>query len=79
MPWHDVDVLVQGNTARDVAWNFIQRWNHHKEANEPELILRDEILPDDENTGTCVCQVVRSIGPWSGSPNERIEDSILSK
>eukprot|EP01083_Nonionella_stella_P190805 706548_1 len=30
MPWHDVDVEVRGEVARDVAVNFVQRWNHHK-------------------------------------------------
>ncbi|KAL6070882.1 Phospholipase [Balamuthia mandrillaris] len=28
MPWHDVQVQVDGAAAKDVAWNFIQRWNH---------------------------------------------------
>lgn len=27
MPWHDIGVMVQGATARDVARHFIQRWN----------------------------------------------------
>lgn len=27
MPWHDLGVLVQGESARDVARHFIQRWN----------------------------------------------------
>ena len=79
MPWHDVDVRVDGNTARDVALNFIQRWNHHKDRNEPDLVLRPEIIPDSDNTGTCVCQVVRSLGAWSGSPDERREDSIYRR
>ena len=30
MPWHDVQVLVQGLAAQDVAWHFIERWNHHR-------------------------------------------------
>ena len=76
MPWHDIDVKVDGNTAREVAKNFIERWNHHKEKGEPDLVLRNEIIPDEKNTGTCVCQVVRSLGEWSGSPNGRREDSI---
>lgn len=27
MPWHDVGIMVQEATARDVARHFIQRWN----------------------------------------------------
>lgn len=27
MPWHDIGVMVQGATARDIARHFIQRWN----------------------------------------------------
>lgn len=27
MPWHDIGVMVQGASARDVARHFIQRWN----------------------------------------------------
>jgi hypothetical protein len=30
MPWHDVQVLVQGLAAQDVAWHFIENWNHHR-------------------------------------------------
>eukprot|EP01102_Stenamoeba_stenopodia_P004549 TRINITY_DN1484_c0_g1_i4.p1 TRINITY_DN1484_c0_g1~~TRINITY_DN1484_c0_g1_i4.p1 ORF type:complete len:1275 (-),score=210.16 TRINITY_DN1484_c0_g1_i4:125-3949(-) len=28
MPWQDVHMKVNGEAARDVALNFIQRWNH---------------------------------------------------
>lgn len=27
MPWHDIGIMVQGASARDVARHFIQRWN----------------------------------------------------
>ena len=27
MPWHDVHCAVNGEAARDIAINFIQRWN----------------------------------------------------
>lgn len=27
MPWHDIGVMVEGASARDVARHFIQRWN----------------------------------------------------
>ena len=29
MPWHDIHTMIDGPVARDVAANFIQRWNHH--------------------------------------------------
>jgi len=25
---HDIHMMVDGDAARDVAWNFIERWNH---------------------------------------------------
>eukprot|EP01113_Clastostelium_recurvatum_P006361 TRINITY_DN1286_c0_g1_i6.p1 TRINITY_DN1286_c0_g1~~TRINITY_DN1286_c0_g1_i6.p1 ORF type:complete len:1347 (-),score=391.81 TRINITY_DN1286_c0_g1_i6:62-4102(-) len=33
MPWHDIGLRVDGLAARDVCFNFIQRWNHAKESN----------------------------------------------
>lgn len=30
MPWHDEALVVFGESARDVARHFIQRWNIHK-------------------------------------------------
>jgi phosphatidylserine/phosphatidylglycerophosphate/cardiolipin synthase-like enzyme len=29
LPWHDIHCIVTGDIARDVASNFIIRWNHH--------------------------------------------------
>eukprot|EP01128_Nolandella_sp_AFSM9_P005911 TRINITY_DN2951_c0_g1_i2.p1 TRINITY_DN2951_c0_g1~~TRINITY_DN2951_c0_g1_i2.p1 ORF type:complete len:528 (-),score=79.17 TRINITY_DN2951_c0_g1_i2:406-1989(-) len=29
MPWHDIQMYVEGDLARDLADNFVQRWNHH--------------------------------------------------
>ena len=40
MPWHDVDVQLFSVAAADVALNFIQRWNHHKDTSYPTLELR---------------------------------------
>jgi phosphatidylserine/phosphatidylglycerophosphate/cardiolipin synthase-like enzyme len=31
MPWHDIQAYVNELAARDVAYNFVQRWNHHKQ------------------------------------------------
>ena len=47
MPWHDVHMSVDGTAARDVARNFIQRWNHHKEVIAspfPYLIPRNRFV-----------------------------------
>ncbi len=30
MPWHDEVLVVTGETARDCARHFIQRWNTYK-------------------------------------------------
>jgi len=34
MPWHDIQIYVDGLAARDLAWNFVQRWNHHKKTTQ---------------------------------------------
>jgi phospholipase D1/2 len=34
MPWHDIQMYVDGLAARDLAWNFVQRWNHHKKTTQ---------------------------------------------
>ncbi|KAK5582590.1 hypothetical protein RB653_004175 [Dictyostelium firmibasis] len=46
MPWHDVHTKIVGPSAKDVASNFIQRWNHAiyvERANkfQPLLIPKD--------------------------------------
>ncbi|KAN0049979.1 hypothetical protein ACTA71_003077 [Dictyostelium dimigraforme] len=54
MPWHDVHTKIIGPSAKDVASNFIQRWNHAiyvERANkfQPLLIPKDYTgLPSDE-------------------------------
>jgi phospholipase D1/2 len=77
MPWHDIHMVVEGSAANDVAFNFIQRWNHAARDNHapvsylilPEstdvLSSRKEILTSDEIRTTVTCQVVRSVGLWS--------------
>ncbi|KYQ93680.1 hypothetical protein DLAC_11611 [Tieghemostelium lacteum] len=50
MPWHDVSISLDGQAARDVAVNFIQRWNHAKDSNPrvykkyPYLMISKEDL-----------------------------------
>eukprot|EP00013_Stygamoeba_regulata_P009165 CAMPEP_0177670472 /NCGR_PEP_ID=MMETSP0447-20121125/24105_1 /TAXON_ID=0 /ORGANISM="Stygamoeba regulata, Strain BSH-02190019" /LENGTH=954 /DNA_ID=CAMNT_0019177633 /DNA_START=1 /DNA_END=2865 /DNA_ORIENTATION=+ len=74
MPWHDIHCRIDGWAARDVAWNFIERWNAHKRDLEPSKqpvpwLCLDPAPPSSSRSfgsGTCKCQVLRSISPWSG-------------
>jgi len=69
MPWHDVMVGVNGLAARDVALNFILRWNHHKDDYYPSLYFNTTPLISQ---GTSTCQLLRSMDEWSGGGrNER--------
>ena len=58
MPWHDIHMRCEGDAARDVATNFIQRWNHHHEAlkQHKPLIPKTHFL---HRTGNVAVQVVR--------------------
>lgn len=71
---------VDGYAARDVAKNFIQRWNHHRNAMQMSSTL---IIPKASllcpPLGTCNCQVLRSLSTWSGYNEEgRTECSIYN-
>ena len=46
MPWHDTMIQVDGDAARDVALNFISRWNHHREWNENQPFINWRSVPD---------------------------------
>lgn len=80
MPWHDTMIQVNGDAARDVALNFISRWNHHRQWNENQPVitwrnslpeaLKSPILTGATTPGTCTCQVLRSIDEWSGAPTK---------
>lgn len=79
MPWHDIHMRVGGEAARDVALNFIQRWNHHRDKKNETMraqvpYLLPSVSPPQTPAGTCECQVVRSLSDWSGC--NRTEDSI---
>lgn len=30
MPFHDIAVMIEGDTANDLAHHFVQLWNHAK-------------------------------------------------
>ncbi|CAF1270567.1 unnamed protein product [Rotaria sordida] len=52
MPWHDEALVVFGQTARDAARHFIQRWNIHKYEKYPKKDFYPFLLPksyDDIN------------------------------
>eukprot|EP01104_Vermistella_antarctica_P015680 TRINITY_DN5200_c0_g1_i1.p1 TRINITY_DN5200_c0_g1~~TRINITY_DN5200_c0_g1_i1.p1 ORF type:complete len:1602 (+),score=295.86 TRINITY_DN5200_c0_g1_i1:186-4991(+) len=78
MPWHDVHLSFGGKAASDVAWNFVQRWNHHISDREDHkryepLALWPEPKGGDrlgrwcgkDRKHTSTVQVLRSIGNWS--------------
>lgn len=84
MPWHDIMISLDGEAARDVAMNFILRWNHHRagewdEDAYPMIAFargRDSVPRVPPATATCTCQVLRSISEWSGSST--VESTIHS-
>ena len=77
MPWHDVHLRIKGPSARDVACNFIERWNHHKRElncqHSPYLLPKQVPL---SRRGNMKCQILRSIGKWSCGCRDA-EHSIL--
>jgi len=79
MGFHDLHMCVDGKAALDVAKNFMHRWNHHKSINGEQHIPYLYPNPNSEfadkaKTANTTCQIVRSIGEWSGG--NRTEDSI---
>lgn len=83
MPWHDVDICVYGEAARDVARNFVERWNHHKDVAYPHKSIPSLSVkkgPANESfncKGSCTVQVIRSLDLWSGG--SRLEQSIYGE
>eukprot|EP01094_Clydonella_sp_ATCC50884_P025320 TRINITY_DN660_c1_g1_i1.p1 TRINITY_DN660_c1_g1~~TRINITY_DN660_c1_g1_i1.p1 ORF type:complete len:818 (+),score=198.65 TRINITY_DN660_c1_g1_i1:184-2454(+) len=79
MPWHDVHLKIEGDAARDVAFNFIQRWNHHKVAVDASVPYIAPTTPSNVSESLshgCRCQIVRSIAEWSGGMGRGKEKSI---
>jgi phospholipase D1/2 len=59
-------VKVVGGVARDIARNFIQRWNKSKKQKLPFIALKS--LPDPKNNEkypACTVQCLRSASYWS--------------
>lgn len=70
MPNHCVAIELRGGSVWDVGYNFIQRWNHHKdsvgESSFPYLIPPEEPEPKDSK-GSVTCRILRSLSEWSGA------------
>jgi phospholipase D1/2 len=88
MPWRDEALVTFGESARDLARHFIQRWNQCKREKVPKNNDYPYLLPkaysDDLNINhdwlkdplySCDLQLTRSLDSWSGGITER-EDSI---
>ncbi|CAK9826437.1 Phospholipase D1 [Anthophora retusa] len=91
MPWHDIGVMVQNASARDVARHFIQRWNAIKMEKAklnscyPFLLPKSykdckSYVPFIEKAAihNVQCQVLRSVSSWSAGflDSETLEQSI---
>ncbi|XP_076675622.1 phospholipase D [Andrena cerasifolii] len=91
MPWHDMGVMVQGASARDIARHFIQRWNAIKmekaKLNPSYPFLLPKSYNDCRSYAPFIekdalhnvdCQVLRSVSSWSAGflDSETIERSI---
>ncbi|XP_063987421.1 phospholipase D2 [Diachasmimorpha longicaudata] len=90
MPWHDVGMMVQGASARDVARHFIQRWNAIKMEKSKLNATYPFLLPKSySNFGSpqvfgdgmlknVKCQVLRSVSSWSAGflEADTLEQSI---
>ncbi|CAJ0572363.1 unnamed protein product, partial [Mesorhabditis spiculigera] len=86
MPWHDIHSVTFGQSARDVARHFIQRWNATKTEKLKDDAAYPYLLPKSyenlkvprifKNIADPVnAQVLRSLSGWSGMMH-RTEDSI---
>lgn len=73
-PWHDIGLSIAGRPARDVARNFIQRWNHHiRETGTPahpvlapvtagdDVVLEERFSEWSKSAYTGTVQIVRSL------------------
>ncbi|XP_043803010.1 phospholipase D2 isoform X1 [Apis laboriosa] len=91
MPWHDIGIMVQGATARDVARHFIQRWNAIKMEKAKLNPCYPFLLPksykncrnfvpflEESAIHNVNCQVLRSVSSWSAGflDSETLEQSI---
>lgn len=89
MPWHDIHMMVTGQSARDISRHFVQRWNYLLRQKRPSR-LTPMLLPPAELTedqllnanleGTCEVQFLRSSCAWSlglKTPEHSIQNAYL--
>jgi len=65
MPWHDISLVCNGAAAFDIARNFIQRWNHHKEDLDQPVPYLIPQPPYIRPSGTVNAKMIRSVGQWN--------------
>jgi phosphatidylserine/phosphatidylglycerophosphate/cardiolipin synthase-like enzyme len=75
--WHDMHALIEGTAARDVEFNFFQRWNemaNRKRLPETELVPEPERTPQPTLSHRLV-QIARTIpaNTYEFAPKEGIE------
>eukprot|EP00026_Physarum_polycephalum_P001626 Phypoly_transcript_01628.p1 GENE.Phypoly_transcript_01628~~Phypoly_transcript_01628.p1 ORF type:complete len:834 (-),score=126.09 Phypoly_transcript_01628:740-3241(-) len=58
MPWHDVQIGIDGEAAHDVAINFIQRWNANDNSLKRQIKDFPKAFPGNGNSD---CQITRSM------------------
>eukprot|EP00834_Sanchytrium_tribonematis_P003501 NODE_136_length_16465_cov_1.184957.p4 type:complete len:593 gc:universal NODE_136_length_16465_cov_1.184957:16464-14686(-) len=80
MPWHDIHSKLQGESVLDIAFHFVQYWNHCK-TNKTRRETIPFLTPPQQRQKLPVkgdyvsTQVLRSVSPWSVGTN--MEKSIL--
>ncbi len=78
LPWHDVHARVDGDCAKAVAQNFLERWNVSGGASLSFVPEHLSSSPRSMDGGLPVkAQILRSLSEWSGGPVGVVESSIL--
>lgn len=91
MPWRDEAMCIFGESARDIARHFIQRWNHCKYDLEYQNPVYPYLIPKStdyklnmdyknwfkDDLYRCQTQILRSLDSWSGGITNT-EKSILN-
>lgn len=61
--WHDAHTVIEGTAARDVEFNFYQRWNEmvNRHKLEEQLLIPEPVRAPQEGPRTRLTQIVRTI------------------
>jgi phospholipase D1/2 len=84
MPWRDEALVIFGDSARDLARHFIQRWNQCKREKVRQIQSYPFLLPKSyadpynykyqdwfkDSLFRCNVQITRSLDSWSGGINQ---------